>query len=117
MKWFHVRTADLDRVATPGRMLLDIKRSGQWKARAVKQGFREDKASADGPDFSYYSNVVKFAAVCIALARRRKGERVIYMIDISTAFLQSHPYPEVSLDQESYHWEMALLSTVRANLW
>ena len=80
--------------ATSGRMLLDIKRSGQWKARAVKQGFREDKSTADGPDFSYYSNVVKFGAVRITLARIRHKDRQLWIIDISTAFLQSDSYPD-----------------------
>ena len=42
------------RLATPGRILLDIKRSGLYKARGVKQGFRENKTVADGPDFNYY---------------------------------------------------------------
>ena len=42
---------------TPGRILLDIKRNGTYKARGVKQGFKEDKASADGPDFNYYGHV------------------------------------------------------------
>ena len=57
--------------AIPGRALLDIKRSGAWKARIVKQGFKEDRSTADGPDFNYYSNVVRFSAVRAALARRR----------------------------------------------
>ena len=56
------------REAMPGRMILTLKRSGEWKARGVKQGFREDKIAVDGPDFSYYSNVVKFHTVRLALA-------------------------------------------------
>ena len=45
---------DYDRAvkeAISGRYLLDIKRSGAWKARGVKQGFKEDKTQADGPGF------------------------------------------------------------------
>ena len=79
--------------AIPGRSLLDIKRSGEWKARIVKQGFKEDKSTADGPNFNYYSNVVRFSAVRAALARRRTLDRHICIIDITTAFLQSHSYP------------------------
>ncbi len=33
--------------ATPGRLLLDIKRSGKYKVRGVKQGFRENTAITD----------------------------------------------------------------------
>ena len=39
--------------ATPGRLLLDIKRSGKYKVRGVKQGFRENTVVTDGPDFNY----------------------------------------------------------------
>ena len=46
-------------LATPGRILLDIKRSGLYKARGVKQGFRENKTVADGPDFNCYAHVAK----------------------------------------------------------
>ena len=34
---------------------------GTWKARLVKQGFREDKATADGPDFNYFAHVGSFS--------------------------------------------------------
>ncbi len=66
LREIHPDDPDYDlavRTATPGRILLDIKRSGRFKARAVKQGFKEDKELADGPDFNYYSNVVKLGAV------------------------------------------------------
>jgi hypothetical protein len=81
------------REATPGRWLLDIKRAGHYKCRGVKQGFKENKVISDGPDFNYHSSVVKFVTVRIVLARQREG-RVIAMIDISTAFLQSNPYED-----------------------
>ena len=79
--------------STPGRLLLDIKRSGKYKARGVKQGFREDKAKTDGPNFDYYSSVVKFQAVRTCLFRDRTG-RILAIRDISTAFLQSHKFDE-----------------------
>jgi len=80
--------------AIPGRALLDIKRSGAWKARLVKQGFKEDRTTADGPNFNYYSNVVRFSAVRSILARRRTMDRLLCTIDVQTAFLQSQPYPD-----------------------
>ena len=79
--------------ATPGRLLLDIKRSGKYKVRGVKQGFRENKEQADGYEFNYYSNVIKLNAVRLALLRKRKKGSVIGIKDVSTAFLQAHPYP------------------------
>ena len=80
--------------ATPGRMLLDLKRSGKHKARAVKQGFKEDKASADGPDYNYYSHVAKLQTVRLSLLRPRRKNRRLAVKDVSTAFLQSDRYPE-----------------------
>ena len=37
--------------ATPGRVVLEFKRVGVWKARGVLQGFAEDKVKLDGIDF------------------------------------------------------------------
>jgi hypothetical protein len=41
------------------RSLLDIKRTGEFKARLVAQGFREDKVKLDGPFFDYAANVAR----------------------------------------------------------
>ena len=51
------------RKATGGRLLLEFKRTGVWKARAVVQGFKENKLELDGPDFDYAANVCEFTAV------------------------------------------------------
>ena len=40
---------ELLKIAVSGRYLLDIRRSGIYKTRGVKHGFKEDKATADGP--------------------------------------------------------------------
>ena len=88
--------------ATPGRLLLDIKRSGKYKCRGVKQGFKENKELSDGPDFVYYSNVVKLNAVRVALFKRRRRGRVTGIKDVSTAFLQSNPYPEGTVKYISF---------------
>jgi hypothetical protein len=74
--------------------LLDIKRSGEYKARGVKQGFLEDREFSDGPDFNYYAHVAKFLIVRVALFRYKRGTRCVAIKDIRTAFLQSDPYPE-----------------------
>jgi hypothetical protein len=80
--------------ATSGRWLLDIKRTGKFKCRGVKQGFKEDKNFADGPDFNYYAHVAKLISMRSALFRPRRRNRRLAVKDISTAFLQSHPYPD-----------------------
>ena len=81
------------RLATPGRILLDIKRSDMYKARGVKQGFREDKVAADGPDFNYYAHVAQLTSVRASLFRYKRGTRRVALQDVRTAFLQSDPYP------------------------
>ena len=80
------------RESTRGRALLDEKRNSTMKTRIVKQGFREDHAFADGPDFNYYSNVASLESIRASLFRHRRADRRIAIQDISTAFLQSRPY-------------------------
>jgi hypothetical protein len=87
-EWFTAKQK-----AVPGRILLDIKRSGEYKARGVKQGFKEDKETADGPDFSYYSHVAKLLSIRVALLRARRGSRNVRIKDVRTAYLQAHKYP------------------------
>ena len=78
--------------ATSGRFLLDIKRSGKYKARGIKQGFKEDKEQADGYDFNYYAHVAKLTSARTALFRPNRRGRRMALKDVSTAFLQSHKY-------------------------
>jgi hypothetical protein len=80
--------------AISGRFLLDIRRSGMYKARGVKQGFKEDKLMADGEGFNYYSSVVKLYTVRIAFFRPNRGTRRVAILDERTAFLQSDKFPE-----------------------
>ena len=61
--------------STPGRFLLDIKRDGSHKCRGVKQGFKEDRATADGPGFNYYAHVARFASLRASLFQYRRGNR------------------------------------------
>jgi len=78
--------------ATPGRFLLDEKRSSDMKVRGIKQGFKEDK-SVDGPNFNYYAHVVKFITIRMILLRAARTGRALAIKDVSTAFLQSRRYP------------------------
>ena len=84
-------TVDL---ATPGRILLGVKRSGIYKSRGVKQGFKEDIEQADGPNFNYYAHVAKFNSIRMSTFRLNRGNRRIALKDVSTAFLQSNKYPD-----------------------
>jgi hypothetical protein len=81
-------------LATPGRLLLSTKRSGSYKGRGVKQGFKEDTEQADGPNFNYYAHVAKFNSIRMSIFRMNRGTRRIALKDVSTAFLQSDKYPE-----------------------
>ena len=58
----------------------------------MKQGFKEDKTVADGPDFNYYSHVAKLYTARMALFRSNRQGRRIALKDVSTAFLQSQGY-------------------------
>ena len=61
--------------AISGRYLLDIRRSGMWKARGIKQGFKESKITADGEGFNYYSHMVRLYTVRMAFFRPNRGTR------------------------------------------
>ena len=61
-----------------GRYLLDERRSGQMKVRGVKQGFKEDKALADGPDFTSCLYLTSYFHMCLSFACRIQQERLKY---------------------------------------
>jgi len=90
-----------DRRTTKCRYLLDVKRNGRWKSRCVKQGFLEDKVSADGVGFNYYSQVSRPPSVRTAALRPNRGNRCVATVDIDTAYLQSDEFPE---GQHKYCW-------------
>ena len=94
--------ADAVKHACPGRFLLDIKRSLAYKVRGVKQCFREGLEQADGSGFNHYLSVVKLHSVRIVLMRRRSHGRALGIKDVSTAFLQSDPYPEGTIKHISF---------------
>jgi hypothetical protein len=84
---------------TKCRVILSRKRSGCLKARGVKQGFKEDK-TADGEGFNYYAGTlsVETFRLILSLAQQLgttalQGTRMIMVIDVSYAFLQSNRYP------------------------
>lgn len=79
--------------AITARVLLDRKRSGIWKARIVKHGFKENKAIADGPDFNYHAHVAKLTSIRAAVFRPNRGTRRMAIKDVCVAFLQSTPFP------------------------
>ena len=89
-------------LATPGRLLLSIKRDESFKARGVKQGFKEDTEQADGPNFNYYAHVAKFNSIRMSIFRMNRGTRRIAIKDVSTAFLQSNKYPEGTVKYVSF---------------
>ena len=89
----HPDYEEAKQTACGGRIIGTEKRNGTVKARAVKQGFKEDLPTADGPDFNYYSHVARLSSARTLLLRASRGNRRIAVKDIRTAFLQSHKYP------------------------
>ena len=79
--------------AISGRVILDVKRRlGVYKARGVKQGFKEDTQWADGPGFNYYSSVAKLHSARATLFRPYRRNRRICVVDVATAYLQAHGF-------------------------
>ena len=72
---------------------MDVRCNGMYKTRGVKQGFKEDKATADGTDFIYYSHVTKLYSLKMAYFRPNRGTRRVAIRDVKTAFLQSDKFP------------------------
>ena len=89
---------DAVRYATKGRIILEFKRVGIWKARVVVRGDLEDRERLDGPDFNYAANVCEFAAVRNLLFQPRENPAksgrngdptVIASADIAVAYTQA----------------------------
>jgi hypothetical protein len=85
-----------------GRYLLDQKRNGRWKARGVKQGFKENKELTDGADFVYYSHVAKLVTIRTSLFRPNRGTRRVAIKDVCVAFLQADLFPETTVKYVSF---------------
>ena len=90
--------ADAVRLATKGRMILEFKRVGIWKARVVVRGDTEDRERLDGPDFVYAANVCEFSGVRNMLFDPRPNPHkqgknsdptVIASADIAVAYTQA----------------------------
>lgn len=77
------------REATPSRIILTEKRDGRKKARWVVQGCFESK---DKDDFNLYAHTASLTAFRTLCFRRDRRDRTLAVIDIITAFLQSHRY-------------------------
>ena len=88
----HPLRARAEAEAISGRWLLDEKRDESWKCRGVKQGHKECRLTADGPDFNYASHVTKFSSIRTSLLRPNRGKRKIAIQDVATAFLQANAY-------------------------
>ena len=85
--------AEAKELAVTGRYLLDVRRNGMYKARGVKHGFKEDKSTADGPGFVYYTHLAKLYTFRMSFFRPNRGTRRVAIQDVKTAFLQSDRYP------------------------
>ena len=85
---------------TSTRVLLDVKRNGEFKARIVVRGDKENKEAVDGKDFIYYAvtaNVTLVRAMLLQPGRHAltPGQTVAdcletASVDIKAAFCQSN---------------------------
>ena len=89
----HPDRARAEAEAISGRFLLDLRRNQQLKARGVKQGFKEDKATADGLGFNYSAHVTKLKTIRLIVLRQGRGNRRLAIKDVRVAFLQSDKFP------------------------
>ena len=102
----HPDRAQAEAEAITGRILLDIKRDLTVKARGVKQGSKENKATADGPGFNYVAHVTKLKTVRMLLFRPNRGERRLAIKDVRVAFLQSDPFPHGVTKYVCFKWPL-----------
>ena len=102
----HPLREEAERLAITGRILLDIKRDQTVKARGVKHGFKEDKATADGIGFNYSAHVAKFKTIRLVAFRPNRGDRRLAIKDVSVAFLQSDKYPEGIIKYICFKWPL-----------
>ena len=56
----------------------------------MKQGFKEDKAIADGPDFNCYSHAAKLCTARMALFLSNRRGRRIALKDVSMPLSYTH---------------------------
>ena len=89
----HPDRARAEAEAISGRFLLELRRSQELKARGVKQGFKEDKATADGLGFNYSAHVTKLKTIRLVVLRRGRHNRRLAIKDVRVAFLQSDKFP------------------------
>ena len=71
----HKEFSIAEKESCPGRILVDIKRSGKVKVRAVRQGFKDDLNQVDGPSFNYHSHMATLTCIRMALMRPNRGMR------------------------------------------
>jgi hypothetical protein len=98
----HPEYAIAMRDAIKGKPLLDMKRDGELKGRAVLRGDTEDVEATDGIGYDYYAGVASRAAVRLAVLRPGRyelqpGETEEDRIELSTrdicmAFCQSNEF-------------------------
>ena len=80
--------------ATPGRLILSVKRSGAFKARFVVRGDLEDHEFLDGIGYNYYANVVELGSLRNAYFKPGRWYDTISTCDISCAYTQADRFTD-----------------------
>ena len=112
----------LYQMAIAGRHVFDLRRNEAYKTRGVKQGFKENKITADGDGFNYYSHVVQLYTVRMCFFRVGRGSRRVAILDQRTAFLQSDKFPpdivkSLHAHVQSNNSGMGAISSVGSFVW
>ena len=79
----------LYQMAVTGRYLLDLRHNAAYKTHGVKQGFKENKITADSDGFNYDSHVVKLYTVRVCFFRVGRVSRRVAIFDQRTSFQSS----------------------------
>jgi hypothetical protein len=102
----HPDRARAEAEAISGRFLLDLRRNQELKARGVKHGFKEDKATADGIGFNYSAHVTRLKTIRLVILRRGRGNRRLAIKDVRVAFLQSDGFPDQVVKFLVFKWPL-----------
>ena len=89
-------------------LLLEVKRSGRWKARLVVRGDLQDAQALNGPDFQYNSHVADLTSVRAAFLAPGRQRDTIATVDLDNAYCQADRFSEQDTPRYLYMWDPVL---------
>lgn len=95
-------------VATWTMLLLEVKRSGRWKARLVIRGDQQDAVAINGPDFNYHSHSADLNTVRAGFLTPGRFKHTVVTIDLDNAYCQAKPFPDTDPPRYLFMWDPVL---------